>query len=199
MPQDGNIRLEDLDIKTDGVVTYCYGEDSLACPEAKLRGKPKAKLGLEKYLTLWIMIAVGVGIGIGQLPGIEDAFQAMKVGNTNFLTAVGMIIMLLPPFAAVKYDEFWSSISNVPKRIVFASLFVNWIVGPFLMLFLGLLVLFDHPELLQGVIFIGSARCIAMVIVWTALADGDSFLCVSLVLLNSSLTIVLYSPIVALL
>merc|ERR1719295_1126990 len=109
-----------------------------------------------------------------------------------------MIVMLLPPCAAVKYNEVASAVRKIPKRVAILSLIMNWIVGPFLMLGLGMATLHDKPDLLQGVLFIGAARCIAMVLVWTALAGGDSFLCLSLVLLNSLVTVVGYAPLVEL-
>jgi len=112
---------------------------------------------------------------------------------------VGMIIMLLPPFASVHYDQLPRVLRTIPKRFVFGSLLFNWIVGPLVMLALGIAVLPEHSDLLQGVIFIGAARCIAMVLVWTAIAGGDSFLCVSIVLINSVATVFLYTPVVTML
>lgn len=199
LPGDGSVLLAELDIDLAAGARYCHGEELLACSEAELRQKTPPKLGLGRYLTLWILLAVGVGIGIGQIPGTDDALHAMKVGNTNMLTAIGMIVMLLPPFAAVQYGKLWSSVRAIPKRIAVGSLVVNWAVGPFLMLFIGIATLGDHPDLLQGVMYIGAARCIAMVLVWTAIAGGDQFLCVSLVLLNSVITVVTYAPVVTLL
>jgi len=200
LPQDGDIALAELDIDLNAPAQYCSPEEYLACStEAELKQKPPPQLGLEKYLTLWILLAVAVGIGVGQIPGVRVALHALKVGNTNLLTAMGMIIMLLPPFAAVKYDELFVSLRSIPKRLAFGSVLVNWAIGPFLMLFIGLATLHDHADLLQGVMYIGAARCIAMVLVWTAIAGGDQFLCVSLVLLNSVITVITYAPVVTLL
>lgn len=205
LPQKSETKLEALEIDLKGTSEVCVcprvmlGEELLCCPEAVLRQQPKAKLGLERFLTVWILLAAGAGVLLGYYTSLDEKIEAMKVGNTNLLSAVGMIAMLLPPFAAVKYNEFTSAVRRIPKRIAVLSLVMNWIVGPFLMLGLGMLTLSEHPDLLQGVVFIGAARCIAMVLVWTSLADGDSFLCVSLVLLNSLITIVGYAPIVTLL
>lgn len=96
------------------------------CKSEELKRKPPPKLGLEKYLTLWILLAVAVGIGVGQIPGVREALQVMKVGNTNILTAMGMVVMLLPPFAAVKYDELCTSVRTIPKRLALGSIVVNW-------------------------------------------------------------------------
>ena len=205
LPEKEDLRLEalDFDLTKNPAVFVCprvtFGEELLCCPDAVLRHKPKAKLGLERFLTLWILLAAGAGVLLGYATSLDEVIQGLKVGNTNLLSAIGMIAMLLPPFAAVKYNEFGSAVRRIPKRIAVQSMVMNWIVGPFLMLFLGMLTLSKHPDLLQGVVFIGAARCIAMVLVWNSLADGDSFLCVSLVLLNSLITIVGYAPIVTLL
>ncbi|CAE7940082.1 arsB, partial [Symbiodinium sp. KB8] len=204
LPEQSKMKLKELiDVNGTSEVCVCprvtWGEEFLCCPEAVLRQKPKAKLGLERFLTVWILLAAGAGVLLGYYTSLDKKIEALKVGNTNLLSAIGMIAMLLPPFAAVKYNEFTSAVRRIPKRIAVLSLVMNWIVGPFLMLGLGMVTLSGHPDLLQGVVFIGAARCIAMVLVWTSLADGDSFLCVSLVLLNSLITIVGYAPIVTLL
>jgi len=192
-----------LDISLEGEVKVCpkfgYGAELLCCPEAILKRQPEVKLGMEKFLTLWILLAVLAGVALGQIPHIDELFETLKVGNTNVLTAAGMIVMLLPPCAAVKYDELAVTLRKIPKRFALGSLALNWIVGPALMMLLGVVVLRDHSDLLQGVIFIGAARCIAMVLVWTAMAGGDSALCVSIVLINSSATVILYTPVVTLL
>jgi len=205
LPSKDAVRLADLDVDlgSSAEVALCprfqYGEDLLCCPDAVLKSKPAPKLGLERFLTFWILLAAAVGIGLGQLPHVEAVFEKLRVGNTNILTAVGMIAMLLPPFAAVRYNELPGRVGSIPKRISIGSILVNWLVGPFLMAGLGALTLSSHKQLLEGVVFIGAARCIAMVLVWTALAGGDSFLCVALVLLNSVLTVVTYAPVVTLL
>lgn len=211
LPDDADVQLSSLDIDPvtgqgqSAKVFICPLASSIegaleeCCPMAAPRLKPTTQLGLERFLTLWIILAVAAGIGLGQVPNIHVVFDKLKVGNTNLLSAIGMIAMLVPPFAAVKYDELLSNIKKTPKRIAVSSVVLNWIVGPLLMLFLGMVSLYNHVDLLQGLVFIGAARCIAMVLVWTALADGDGFLCVTLVLLNSLITVVTYAPVVTLL
>jgi len=205
LPHEGSAKLVDLDVALvdSPEVAVCprfrCGEELLCCPDAVLRKRPEPQLGLERFLTLWILLAAAAGIGIGQIPHVEVVFERLRVGNTNLLTAVGMIAMLLPPFAAVRYDELIPRIRGIPKRISIGSVVVNWLVGPLLTAGLGAAMLSNNRELLEGVIFIGAARCIAMVLVWTALAGGDSFLCVALVLLNSGITVLTYAPVVTVL
>jgi len=203
---EDNVKLLSLDLgelaaDTDVFVgpDFGPGEELLCCPEAVLLRKTRPNLGMEKYLTLWILLAAGAGVLLGYYTELDAGIAELKMGNTNILSAVAMIAMLLPPFAAVKYNEFASAVRKIPKRIAILSLTMNWIVGPFLMLGLGMSILQGNPDLLQGVLFIGAARCIAMVLIWTALAGGDTFLCVSLVLLNSFITLLSYAPMVSLL
>jgi len=196
-----NVKLASLDLglaATWTEVLVCpNNSEEPCCPEAVLQRKP-FKLGLgAKYLTLWIVLAAGAGVLLGYYTELDAGIASLKAGHTNILSAIAMIVMLLPPFAAVKYNEFASAVSKIPKRVAILSLIMNWIVGPFLTFGLGMATLHDKPDLLQGVLFIGAARCIAMVMVWTALAGGDAFLCVSLVLLNSLVTVVAYAPMVS--
>jgi len=145
-------------------------------------------------LAIWIIVAAGIGIGIGQIPHIVEGLDELKVGSTNMLSAIAMVAMLVGPFAAVRWNELWGSLRSVPLHLTIGSLAVNWVIGPLLMFGLGLATLNQEPELLEGVLYIGAARCIAMVLVWNALAEGDGMLCVSLVLLNSIVTMALYAP-----
>jgi ACR3 family arsenite transporter len=186
-----------LDISLDGEVGTCAARadpDFRCCPEAKPKEGPKPQLGMERFLTLWILLAVAVGVGVGQIPHFDQVLNASRVGKTNIFTAVGMIFMLLPPCAKIKYDELPSKVRALPKRIGITSVVTNWIVGPLVMFGLGLAFLSHHGDLLQGVIFIGVARCIAMVIIWNAFAGGDQLLCISLVLLNAGITVLAYAP-----
>jgi len=203
LPVDDGIVLGDLDVDLNGEVGTCptSGPDFQCCPPASAKNAVavEPKLGLERFLTLWILLAAIVGIGIGQIPNIEVLLSALRVGRTNMLTAIGMIVMLLPPFASAQYHKMPQSLAQLPKRIGVSSVITNWVLGPLLMLGLGLATLSQHGEFLQGVIFVGAARCIAMVLVWNAFAGGDQLLCVSLVLLNSVVTIFAFAPVVSVL
>ena len=146
---------------------------------------------VDKLLTLWILMAVGLGIGLSQSEDVRLGLQKCQVGDTNILIAVGLILMMYPPLAKVHYD--WIPKLLLQVRPMALSLVQNWIIGPLLMFFLAYAFLKDHPEYLQGVILVGCARCIAMVIVWNEFAGGDSELCATLVAMNSILTLVLYA------
>ena len=146
---------------------------------------------VDKLLTLWILMAVGLGIGLSQSEDVRLGLQKCQVGSTNILIAVGLILMMYPPLAKVHYD--WIPKLLLQVRPMALSLVQNWIIGPLLMFFLAYAFLKDHPEYLQGVILVGCARCIAMVIVWNEFAGGDSELCATLVAMNSILTLVLYA------